>query len=274
MLKKWIVIAALGTGAVYGEGAYVPILDMETNSLLGAVQGTSLYKSMDSYEKLKSSAMTQTYRLYTAHSSSQKEFTLKSMQVSEDEPCSDNIDIESTVKVSYGVALPTGIGWSPQPRPITVQSNENPTYQKILRDLLTQKGVANPVAQIKEMYRTDLDGDGSDEAVIVAEHYAKPVPRNGARFDTDVGDYSFILVRRIVGGKVENIVFEESVHTASREDGGQVPYDLKIVSIADINGDGTMELIVNSSYYEGSFTVAYTIDGSQAKDLLMCGCGL
>ena len=42
---------------------------------------------------------------------------------------------------------------------------------------------------------------------------------------------------------------------------------------ADLNGDGRMEIVVYSYYYEGSFTTAYTLKDGKVKAVLDAGCG-
>jgi hypothetical protein len=47
-------------------------------------------------------------------------------------------------------------------------------------------------------------------------------------------------------------------------------------AIADLNGDGKMELVHHGAYYEGSYTAVYQIVGSKAVEvkILGAGCGV
>ena len=42
----------------------------------------------------------------------------------------------------------------------------------------------------------------------------------------------------------------------------------------DLNGDGKLEVIVHSHYYEGSETTIYDCSGGQCEAALSVGCGL
>jgi hypothetical protein len=45
--------------------------------------------------------------------------------------------------------------------------------------------------------------------------------------------------------------------------------------MADLNGDGRMEVIVQTDYYEGGSTAAYELSGTGALESVMAaGCGV
>lgn len=41
----------------------------------------------------------------------------------------------------------------------------------------------------------------------------------------------------------------------------------------DLNGDGKMEIVVSSRYYEGEATIIYQCDRKKIEDVLSVGCG-
>jgi hypothetical protein len=43
-------------------------------------------------------------------------------------------------------------------------------------------------------------------------------------------------------------------------------------AIADLNGDGCMEIVLYSAYYEGSSSDIFEINGMKAHAVLVCGC--
>ena len=47
-----------------------------------------------------------------------------------------------------------------------------------------------------------------------------------------------------------------------------------LLAVADLNGDGRMEVVVDSKYYEGQSIYAYSFAGGQAEDVLSVGCGV
>lgn len=52
-----------------------------------------------------------------------------------------------------------------------------------------------------------------------------------------------------------------------------IPNTYDLTSILDLNGDGSMEIVVYSYYYEGSFTTVYELKDGKAKTVLDAGCG-
>lgn len=138
----------------------------------------------------------------------------------------------------YGVAI--SAGWDLHPHLFQSFSDDG-SYAGFARELLASRGldVANPV--IKQLYRTDLEGDGTNEVLVVAEEVSPGL------FGQQ-GDYSIIFMRKAVQNEVQTAVFGDSVITD--------PEDIFLISftlgtVADLNGDGKMEIVVDSAYYEG-----------------------
>lgn len=157
--------------------------------------------------------------------------------------------------------------WNALPRIPKLQSNENAVYINIIADILKQNGLSNAPLKIVQHYRIDLEGDGVEEVLIKAEHMPllEPVSKKGT--------YSLILLRKIVQGKVENILIEKEFHLkdTSLRQGGSSSY--QIVFLADLNGDGLMEMIIGWRYYEGLGYRVYEIKNHQVKMVLESGMG-
>ena len=47
----------------------------------------------------------------------------------------------------------------------------------------------------------------------------------------------------------------------------------RVLDVADLNGDGKMEVLVHAWYYEGAAVIAYTFDGGELTEVLATGCG-
>lgn len=130
--------------------------------------------------------------------------------------------------------------------PNFVQSEvDDGTYSDFARPLLAARGldVANPV--IKQVIRFDIEGDGVNEVIAVAEDIA-----DDGLF-AQVGDYSLVFLRRVVEGEVQTAILGDSVVTPP--DPGVTPFVLSfsVAGVADLSGDGKMEIVLNSVYYEG-----------------------
>ncbi len=103
--------------------------------------------------------------------------------------------------------------------------------------------------------------------VLVSTFYKK-----GLDSSPNVGDYSFVLLRKIVGKTVQNIVVAGDFIKRNIDFGAPNQYMLS--SIADLNGDGKMEIIIYGEYYEGSWAEIYEIKENKPTKVLETGCGV
>jgi hypothetical protein len=164
--------------------------------------------------------------------------------------CQDYTRMELELKQEHGIAIGSAARWNPVPRvPKTIDPN-NPTYRTVVRNFLRRKGIARPVVQIKEAFRVDLEGDGVEEVVLSATHY-----RNGLSSSASTGDYSFVIVRKAVGKVVTDHMLVGDFILKKVDFGA--PTENHVSAIADLNGDGKMEIVLYGFYYEGEFASAY-----------------
>jgi hypothetical protein len=118
---------------------------------------------------------------------------------------------------------------------------------------------------IKQLYRTDLEGDGVHEVLVVAE-----VVSPG--FLLEPGDYSISFLRKVVQGEVQTAILGDTVVL---DEDDQFAGAHGIGGVADLNGDGKMEIIGNTAYFEG-FQVdvwEYVDDELGPLVALQVGCG-
>ena len=161
-----------------------------------------------------------------------------------------------------GVAI--SAPWELQPH-LFEAINDDGTYAQFAKELLANRGlnVDNPV--IKQLYRLDIEGDGINEVLAVAEDTSN-------QFLTTNGDYSIVFLRKVVQGEVATAVLESTVITDA-ENQWYVGYT--IGAVADLNNDGKMEMVINSADLEG-FGVAvweYANDDLGPIMLFQTGCG-
>jgi FG-GAP repeat len=117
--------------------------------------------------------------------------------------------------------------------------------------------------------RSDLDGDGAAEVVVVAERLTDP------NQPPAVGDYSVAFLRRSVGGGVETTVLDSSVAQAVDPPGFPFLSYLRLSAVADLNGDGRTELLLGAREYESAWTRAYELEADgNVVAVLDVGCGL
>lgn len=194
-------------------------------------------------------------------------------------PCEDSFDLglnPSAASPDFRVVTPAA--GNPRPRPVTVLPTSNPAYRALVRDELVRRGLRNPRVDLLGLTRADLDGDGTDEVIIEAAHYAQ---RSGL-YPPPVGqpgDYSLLLLRSVRDGKAQTTVLGASLAPRTPYDPGSgAPMPLaslyRLAGLADLNGDGRMEILSFSSYYEGFGVTAseWTPQGG-ARPRLETGCG-
>lgn len=204
--------------------------------------------------------------------------------------CEEFYGVEIDESVTTGVLVSSDVTWNPMPRiPVSI-SPENPAYVKVVRDFLRTKGIAKPFVKIQQIYKVDLEGDGTDEVVIRATNY-----KGGLNPSTSAGDYSFVMVRRIsakpIYGRpsvkkdgrllvpkinkvnVENILLAGEFYPKAAQ--FNAPNEYNITGILDLNGDGKMEVVIYGAYYEGAWVETYELmSGAKPKKVLETGCGV
>lgn len=243
----------------------LPIIEMSQRCLLGGVQNKNWVKTDSFGKKIEG---TKKFNLYTFEGAGGEVTTSKIEKGDDNEPCSDFWFAETKSEIKQGVAI-TSARWNIVPRLPKAIGTKDEIYQaylKIVGDMLKSKGIKNPVVRITQAYRVDLEGDGTDEVIIAANSEGiGEDPRAKA------GDYSMLFIRKVVKDKAQTIMIAEEYHT--KEAGGLTPSDNNISAIADLNGDGVMEIIIYGGYYEGSGSVAYEIKDNKATSVLECSCG-
>ena len=167
---------------------------------------------------------------------------------------------------TFGVAI--SAPWALTPHLVEAAEDDG-TYAAVAAGLLADRGVTVTAPVIKQLFRADLEGDGVNEVIVVAEDV--PEALYG-----EVGDYSIAFMQRVIDGEVTTIVFGESViaEVAEGEFGFLVSF--AIPAVADMNGDGRMEVLLDGTYYEGSGVEVweYVSDDLGLQRQIGTGCGV
>jgi hypothetical protein len=244
----------------------VAIVEMKIKGLLGGVENGKFVDAKTTAEKLKGN---ENYTLYGFEGVNEGEFSLK-MPKSDQDVCTDFYYVEPSEEITSGIAFGDGYKWNPLKRVPRALDLNSAVYKKAVTDVLRAQGIPKPTVKITQAFRIDLEGDGQEEVLLTATSY-----KNGiGALDAKVGDYSFVMLRKIVGGKVKNIVV--SGEFIKNEIDYGIPSSFEISSIADLNGDGVMEIILYSEYYEGhsSWAVEIKDDKPVEIEILAVGCGV
>ena len=153
--------------------------------------------------------------------------------------------------------------WELRPSPVRVETDLDDVHFDAVTQVLESVGVVTEPIIFQQVF-ADIDSDGVEEVVIVAKLVddtliARP------------GDYSVVVLRKLVEEEWQTAILETSVAEPNS------PYVLShaIAAVADLNGDGKMEIAVDASYYEGSGTAAYEYidDDLGPQAVLGGGCG-
>ena len=169
------------------------------------------------------------------------------------------------------LAIGANAKWNPLPRVPKKLDQTNKTYQKIALDFLRTKGMKTTNVKLERVVSIDLEGDGTDEIFIEATNYKD---KNGEIGGTArAGNYSFVLMRKIVGGKPKNFLVEGEFNPKKPKIEDYIS-EFDLSAFADLNGDGKMELILKGLYsYGGQSTEIYESNKNNLKEVLSVECG-
>jgi hypothetical protein len=160
----------------------------------------------------------------------------------------------------------------PRPRPVEVLEPSAAVYRESAAAVVAGLGVSDPAPQAVQAVRGDLDGDGVAEEVVVVERV-----RDHTRLVGSADDYAVVFLRRVGGGEVETSVITSSIASSIAD---PLPRTAPVIDVyrlsalADLNGDGRMEIVLNGGWYEGSWTAVHELrpDGTVPEALyVQCG---
>ncbi|MDH5556707.1 MAG: VCBS repeat-containing protein [Alphaproteobacteria bacterium] len=257
-----LAISAATAPAAADSGIH-PIVHGGSRILLGAAIEDRWLTAEETSPRLRGGERYRHYSLLHQHGASEG-----SAPISAGDPCPETMLVETVTPEGFDTVSVAG-EWNALVRIPKRLDPGLPVYRKAAADWLTGRGLETPAAELEQVIRVDLEGDGVDEVLLAANHRV-------ARQDGDIshamsGDYSFVLLRRLKEGKVETLALADVIHVSPSP--GDINYWYGIAAILDLNGDGVMEIIVKNGYYEGEGVAVFAVEAGKPKLIFDEGCG-
>jgi hypothetical protein len=178
-----------------------------------------------------------------------------------------------TIAADVGEPTPPGFGysavalpaiWPLQPRPVVIIDAAVPAYQAAGEAVFADPVDAS-LGAVEQIVLADLDGDGDEEALVAFEHV------DAAAITGAEGDLAAILLVDTATGGATAVA---SAFVGPVEEGVTPVIDrFRVLDVSDLNGDGRMEVVVHTWYYEGAAVILYEYDGTSLTEMVSTGCG-
>ena len=143
------------------------------------------------------------------------------------------------------------------------QIEDDGTYAAFAGELLAERGLDVPDPVMKQILQVDLEGDGINEVLIVAEDVSEGLI-------AQEGDYSIAFVRRTISGDVQTDILGESVIVTADN---PLVNAYSVGAVADLNGDARMEIVLTAAYYEGIFVEVWEYGAEGPVPRISASCG-
>lgn len=137
-------------------------------------------------------------------------------------------------------------------------------FRKIVADYLRETGLEEPKVVIKQVLRSDLDGDGDTEILINAINTEREVMRKG--------EYSVVLLHKKVGDETQTFEIASEITTEDSDEQSAL-WENTIAGLLDLDGDGEMEIVLYGAFYLGDGWQVIHLQDGQVAETLTCGCG-
>lgn len=184
-----------------------------------------------------------------------------------------NVTLTHPLKSRAPLLGVSGAAWKLLPRPAVDLRQSDSRLVSAVAGFLRTQGVRRPRVVIETAQQVDLDGNGTRETVIVAAspNYEKLVSSVG-ELSPKKGDFSGVFLQYTVGGKSAVKMVAGEIRRDGQND--VVPQSYYLTRLADLNGDGAIEMVLNYHYYEGGGVTVAQWKGGRLTSVLECGDGL
>ncbi len=158
-------------------------------------------------------------------------------------------------------------------KPLRVPRQQNlnqAIYRSAAAKLLSAKGLKLKRARLTQLMRVDLDGNGTEEVLMTAHSRDNYGRSPGEK----AGDYAMTAIRFVEtgSGRPKSAPLDLAFSTKNAE--FSAPGYSAILACADVDGDGKLEIITSTGYYEGWGIEVWKFDGKSVKRVLTAGWGV
>ena len=262
-MKAQLIIAACVIALCCSARAEMfPIVAARNGYLIGATDAGKWIDAKHALESIKVGATLPTFDW----SGETGKVTITRVE-NEGEPCPETPFVFTEPERPEHGAIAFAPKWNPLPRKAQTLDLTQDVYVDLVRKFLEERKIRNPVVTITQILRVDLDGDGEDEVLISATHYERESDTNVSGANT----YSFVMLRRVVGGKVKTELVAGEFYPKAKK--SNAPNEYEVAALLDLNGDGKIDIVVRSTYYEGDEVEIFETGKSGVKKVLSVGCG-
>ncbi len=158
--------------------------------------------------------------------------------------------------------------WEAVPRRAE-RADASPTMRAAIDQRAAELGVATDRLVVTDAALLDLNGDGTVEELAIAT-----TTESADLVEEDLDDgIVFLLVQQ--DGTVIDLGSEPAYEIPRPEPFGPLygTVTRELIGFVDGNGDGTIELLTRSVYFEGGSDRMITFDGDDAATIAECGAG-
>lgn len=159
-------------------------------------------------------------------------------------------------------------GWISDQRVISELSADDSAYVQAVREWFQSQGNSSTEIHITHILQVDIEGDGTNEVLLSAAYF-----KDVSGHTSETGDYSVVLMRKVIGNQVLTIPLVKDYYVSSVP-GGELSYPntYTLLDALDLNRDGTLEVIVGVSRWEGLGAVVYRVDGQNVREVMRTIC--
>lgn len=238
----------------------IPIVDPRNNLLIGGIHNRE-WVSAKTIAPLMSGD--ETYRLYT--------MTAPLDTVSGSPPqligttCNDGYSVVLNGTNKEGLIAVAG-EWNALPRiPVSTPPGTKVNDDAIAL-ILRSQGLRDTVVENSHSFQIDLNGDNIDEVLMTANH----ISTEGIRPGATAGDYALVALQ--MQARTETWTTLIDINRYLSDDVSATPTVFTIRGVADLNGDGKLEVLVDSKSYDGASLTIYTLNESKLIPVLNVDC--